>query len=70
LYKYPRGPKQTEIKTFDNKKPEPFCLAVCEQNPESDHYPFALVISFMGLQKRRLHPLPIGALTPFKVFLD
>jgi hypothetical protein len=31
---------------------------------------FALVIFFVGLQKRRLHPLSIGAPTPFKVLLD
>jgi len=36
-------------------------------NIESDLYPFALVNSFAGLQKRRLHPLPIGAPTPFEV---
>jgi hypothetical protein len=36
-------------------------------NIESDLYPFALVNSFAGLQKRRLHPLPSGAPTPFEV---
>ena len=39
-------------------------------NSESDLYPFALVISLVELQKWRLHPLPIGAPTPFKVCLD
>jgi hypothetical protein len=37
-------------------------------NIESDLYPFAFVNFFTGLQKRRLHPLPIGAPTPFEVF--
>jgi hypothetical protein len=36
-------------------------------NIESDLYPFAFVNSFAGLQKRRLHPLPSGASTPFEV---
>jgi hypothetical protein len=36
-------------------------------NIESDLYPFALVNSFAGLQKRQLHPLPSGAPTPFEV---
>jgi hypothetical protein len=32
--------------------------------------PFALMISFMGLQKRQLYLLPIGAPTLFRVLLD
>ena len=57
------------MKTFD-KEIEPLLFSCVLTNSESDLYPFALVISFAGLQKRRLHPLPIGAPTPFRVHLD
>ena len=57
------------MKTFD-KEIEPLLFSCVLTNSESDLYPFALVISFTGLQKRRLHPLLIGAPTPFKVCLD
>jgi len=46
----------------------PFVQLCANKYWERDLYPFALVISFAGLQKRRLHPLPIGAPTPFDVF--
>ena len=54
---------------FDNEI-EPLMFSCVLTNSESDLYPFALVISFVGLQKRRLHPLPIGAPTPFRVRFD
>ena len=57
------------MKTFD-KEIEPLLFCCVLPNSESDLYPFALVISFAGLQKQRLHPLPIGAPTPFRVRLD
>ena len=54
---------------FKNKI-EPLLFIYVLTNSDSDLYPSALVISFAGLQKRRLHPLPIGAPTPFRVRLD
>jgi hypothetical protein len=36
-------------------------------NPWEKSLPLALVISFAGIQKRQLHPLPIGAPTPFEI---
>lgn len=50
-----------------NEIQNPF-VQLCANKPlRVDLYPFALVISFAGLQQRRLHPLPIGAPTPFEV---
>ena len=54
---------------FKNKI-EPLLFIYVLTNSDSDLYPSALVISFAGLQKRWLHPLPISAPTPFRVRLD
>jgi hypothetical protein len=51
---------------FDNLKTEPFFSCVLT-NIESDLYPFAFVNSIAGLQKRWLHLLPSGALSPFEI---
>jgi hypothetical protein len=48
----------------------PFVQLRANQFRERSLPSFAPVISFTGLQKRRLHPLPISAPTPFKVLLD
>jgi hypothetical protein len=53
---------------FANLNTKPLLFSCVLTNLESDLYPFALVISFAGLQKRRLHSLPLGAPTPFEVF--
>jgi hypothetical protein len=52
---------------LDNLNIEPLLFSCVLTNLDSDLYPFALVISFAGLQKRWLHPLSIGAPTPFEV---
>ena len=54
---------------FDNEI-EPLLFSCMLTNSESDLYIFALVISFAGLQKWRLHTLPIGAPSLFSVRLD
>jgi hypothetical protein len=54
-------------KTFDNWNAETPLFSCVLTNLESGFYPFALVMSFAGLQKWQLHPLPIGAPTPFEV---
>ena len=60
----------SEIERDFENEIEPLLFSCVLTNSESDLYPFALVISFAGLQKRRLHPLPIGARSPFRVRLD
>jgi hypothetical protein len=54
--------------TFDNRNTKPILFRCVLTNIERViSTPFALVISFAGLQKWWLHPLPIGAPTPFEV---